>query len=50
MFAGEDVRRGGGETYGELHERLQTAIDTILPAIQARPSWWSATAPRCAAW
>lgn len=30
MFAGQDVRRGGGETYGELHNRLQTAVDSII--------------------
>lgn len=30
MFAGEDVRRGGGETYGELHDRLQAAVDSII--------------------
>ena len=30
MFAGQDVRRGGGETYAELHERLQAAVDAII--------------------
>lgn len=30
MFAGEDVRRGGGETYAELHARLQAAVDAII--------------------
>ena len=30
MFAGEDVRRGGGETYAELHERLRAAVDAII--------------------
>ena len=29
-FAGQDVRRGGGETYAELHERLQAAADAII--------------------
>jgi probable phosphoglycerate mutase len=30
MFAGQDVRRGGGETYAELHGRLQAAVDAII--------------------
>lgn len=30
MFGGEDVRRGGGETYAELHARLQTAVESII--------------------
>lgn len=30
MFAGQDVRRGGGETYAELHSRLVAAVDAIV--------------------
>ena len=30
MFAGQDIRRGGGETYAELHKRLQGAVDAII--------------------
>lgn len=30
MFAGEDVRRGGGESYGELQARLAATLDRIL--------------------
>lgn len=30
MFAGEDVRRGGGETYAELHARLQATVEGII--------------------
>jgi probable phosphoglycerate mutase len=29
MAAGQDVRRGGGESYGELQGRLAAAVDTI---------------------
>lgn len=30
MLAGEDVRRGGGETYGELRARMATAAEDII--------------------
>jgi broad specificity phosphatase PhoE len=30
MFAGQDVRRGGGETHAELHARLQATIDAMI--------------------
>lgn len=30
MLAGQDVRRGGGETYGELQARLAGAVDQIV--------------------
>jgi probable phosphoglycerate mutase len=30
MFAGQDVRRGGGESYGELQARVAAALDRII--------------------
>lgn len=30
MFAGQDVRRGGGESFGELHDRLAAAAQNIV--------------------
>lgn len=30
MFAGQDVRRGGGESYGEMQARLAAALDRII--------------------
>ncbi len=29
MFAGQDVRRGGGESFAELHARLAAAVENI---------------------
>ena len=30
MFRGEDLRRGGGESYGEMRHRLSLAVDRIV--------------------